>query len=281
MSFLNPDAATRLALKAKQEERERQKKATAKTSAEERKRHRTKETERLEAIKQSLTQNESKPKTADRAGLRIEEYLNKPPYFGHSEKSDKDRVKQLCVRSRWDAERRLWGTFNIETIPNLIHSRKWTPFGIETSWTPRLLAEVERRVVLKKQQQQQAEEEPVEEAAPTVVVVETVAEKTAKLKAREVNSSMLPPSADEVAECAALGLTVETIQKSIGFVDLGPRLGMSAEGRLMRWIEFARMNVRYDYELGPELYSQPERLRHYQQRAVTEVVASLNTRAHQ
>jgi len=146
------------------------------------------------------------------------------------------------------------------------------------------LAEVEQRVALKKQQdeaaaqeqQQAAEEEPVEEA----VVVETVAEKTAKLNAREVNSSMVPATADEVAECAALGLAAETIQKSIGFVDLGPRLGMSAEGRLLRWIEFARINVRYDYDLGPEIYAQPARLQHYQQRAVTQLVTSLNTRAH-
>jgi hypothetical protein len=55
---------------------------------------------------------------------------------------------------------------------------------------------------------------------------------------------------------------------------------MSSEGRLLRWIEFARANVRYDYDLGPDIYSQPERLYHFQQRAVTELVASLNQRTH-
>jgi hypothetical protein len=140
------------------------------------------------------------------------------------------------------------------------------------------LAEVEQRVALKKQQPAAAQE-PVEEEAPAVVV-ETVAEKTAKLKARELNSSMVPATADEVAECAALGLTAETIENSIGFVELGPRVGMSSEGRLLRWIEFARANVRYDYDLGPDIYSQPERLLHFQQRAVTELVTSLNQRTH-
>lgn len=288
MSFLNPDAATKLAIKAKQDERAQQKKAAAKTSAEERKRQRTKEAERVGVIKQSLGKKEPDTKTADRAGLRIEEYLNKPPYFGNSEKCDKNRIKELCVRSRWDAERRLWGTFNIDSIPNLIHSQKWTPFGIETSWIPRLLAEVERRVVLKKEQQRAEEEEqqraakepPVEEPVVPMVKVETVAEKVASSKARELNSSMVPATADEMAECAALGLTADTIEASIGFVDLGPRLGMSSEGRLLRWIEFARMNVRYDYDLGPEIYAQPARLQHFQERAVTELVTSLNTRAH-
>lgn len=274
MSFLNPDAATRLALKAKQDERAQQKKAAAKVSAEERKRQRTREAERL---KQSRMEMEPKPKVVDRAGMRIEEYLNSAPYFGHSERSDKDRVKELCVRSRWDPERRLWGTFELKAIPDLIHSRKWTPFGIEGSWTPRLLAEVARRVALK-QQQEEEEKPPPPPLEAAHHRVETALEKKDKLRAREVTSSAVLATADEVAECAALGLTADTIERSSGFVDLGPRLGMSSNGRLLRWIEFARMDARYDHDLGPEIYADPERLRSFQRRSVTELVASLNTR---
>ena len=275
-SFLRPDATEKLLLKAKQAEQERQKKAAAKVNAESRKRKRVQEVERMGAIAKSLVSAQPVAAT-DRAGLRIDAYLSSPPWFGTSEKSDKERVKTLCGRGRWDPEKRCWGTFNLEAITQLINSKRWTPFGIESSWIPRLLAEVQRRVALTKEEEARAEQQTPEEEGVTFVV-ETLAEKTARRRAREIGSSMVPPTALQVEECVALGLTQAAIEASIGFAELGPRVGMSTHGRLLRWIMFVRLDVRHDRELGPEIYKDPEKLRGQQEHAVAELVASLNAR---
>lgn len=296
-TFLRPSAEEKLAIRAKSDEAERRKKADAKVKAAERKKKRAEDAERVQAIKTNIMRERPTPppeerqfQVEDRIKQRVAAYLASPPYYGRSERSDKDRVKELCGEGHrlWDKERKLWGTRLAGNLEPLINSRKWMPFGIEDDWLPCFVTAVRERVAeesahaealanVKWDNSVQEIKEQQEAQGSTAHL--NVEQRAAATKKREADDVMVDATAEDVGKCARLGFSDLAIATSRRWTELGPRAGMSDESRLLRWVDIVRSDRRCDFERVPEVLWNPARLEPELDRAVAQVVAQLNSRA--
>ena len=182
----------------------------------------------------------------------IKTFLARPPYYGKSAFADKEAVKQLCGSTCcYDQVRKLWGTKCDEALRNLISSRKWQPYGIEYEWNARLAraAQEHREQAEAGWIAQQAAAAAARETA-TATLSDGVAGKspatwltaksapTSTLRAKATTGRVgagVPPSLQEVRECARLGFGADAIALADSLNELGPRGTLSNEGRILRW----------------------------------------------
>ena len=274
--FLCPTIEERAALKTKHEDAVRKKKAENKLKAEQRKRKREEDAERVERIECN------RPKAIeDRSIAKIDAFLKSPPYFGRSNIEHKDRIKELCGDGHrsWDRERKLWGTLLVENLENLIKSGKWTPFGIEESWLPSFVEAVRERVAQQQQQQLQQQQKQQQKLDQAKEAHSNAVQKSQKARVRELDDLVIPAVDEEVDECKRLGLVEKTISSSRYWPELGPRSGNSDEGRLLRWVQIVKTDLIYEFEREPEVFWNSDRLRVHLDARMTKLVAECNARA--
>ena len=299
--FLRPSTAEQAAIKAKRDEAARAQKARAKVQAAERKRKREEEKARVAAIEEQI--NSNRPSRIRReaaidadAEAQVRAYLDSPPYYGRCGKADNERLKQLCGdgpgRLMWSKERKLWGTKAPDRIEPLINTGRWKPFGLDEEWLPYLIVLANRRAedasahaeavaAVKRDASLQAIVEEATAAGGGVPPL-NVKERAAATQAREADASMAPATAAEVASCAGLGFAEETIYRSRTWPELGPRSGMSDEGRLLRHVAIVESDVRCDYEQAPWVhthYFDEATMRPIVDAKIAAVVAAMNARA--
>lgn len=298
--FLRPGPAEQAAIKAKRDEAGRAQKAQAKVLAAERKRKREEEKARVATIEEQIKSNRPsriRREAAIDAGAeaQVRAYLDSPPYYGRCGKADNERLKQLCGdglgRLMWQKERKLWGTKAPDRIEPLVNTGRWKPFGLDEEWLPYLIVLANRRA-----EDASAHAEAVaavkRDASLRAIVEEAAAaggapplnveQRAAASEAREADASMAPATAAEVASCARLGFAEETIYRSRKWPELGPRSGMSDEGRLLRHVAIVESDVRCDYEQAPWVhthYFDEATMRPIVDAKIVTVVAAMNARA--
>ena len=288
--FLKPTKAERARLCARREDVERAKKAASKVKAADRRRKRDEDAETRCTVDGHLLllREQSAPAPApapapalreERATAKIDAFLASPPYFGHSERRDNVRIKELCgegCHRVFDRTRKMWGTTLAGYLEKLVNSQLWLPFGIEREWFPQLLVAAKQRVAV--------ECAPAADAARRSRSSTPLAcEQSQPLPLKRVVPTsqdilMLQASVDEARLCAELGLVANTILASKYFTELGPRLGLSNEGRLLRWVEIAKSDVRREHE-SSAIYFDAARMQPFENRAIATLVQQLNERA--
>jgi len=204
----------------------------------------------------------------------IQQYLAAPPYLGRSSFADKDYVKATCgCTCCWDAAKKMWGTRQIDCLIALVRSRKFQPFGIEPGWYGELVdaayafaseAEAKWREENAPPAQQPsapkpapkpaprpakklaAKPEPIRKPAPSKPPAAAPSSAHAQPAAASTSGGLPAPRPEEVAECARLGFTAESIAYSDHLNHLGPRGTLSNEGRLLRWCLVLSSDARHD-----------------------------------
>jgi len=302
-AFLRPSSEEKAAIKTKQEEVERQKKAVAKVKAAERKRKRAEDAARVKELAANIVRDRAPPPEEeqeaprqcavdDRCVKKVKAYLDAPPYFGRSARSDCDRVKELLGANRvWDKERKMWAAKLVGNLEGLVRSGKWAPFGIEPEWYPHLVLVANERaaeeraraeaVANVKWENSNSEIKAAQEAAGGTGHL-NVEERAALSRTRAVNELMVDPTPEEIRACAELGFTDAAIVASRHWYDMGlgeARAGMSDEGRLLRRVAHVTSDRAFDFERTPEVYWDPARLKPHLDAAVAELVAACNRRA--
>ena len=203
----------------------------------------------------------------------LEQYLDKPPYYGKSAHQDNVAVRQLCGHTaKFDHKRKMWGTSCEDALRNLISSQKWKPIGIERAWYASLMRAAQAHRTKAEAQwlaQQEAEANAAKEvgtqkratmwlggaaarpsakakvapAAPAAPAATAPAPAPAPASAswrkrpeekKRVRDGLLPTSM-EASECARMGFTEAAIAHLKRLDDLGPRGSLSDEGRLLRY----------------------------------------------
>ena len=282
-AFLRPNAAEQAKLRGKVEERARAKKAKSKTEAAERKRQRDADKERIANIEQELAAKRAKREdeaektqtpfqkaaTAARQSSREDAqrdevcngYLDGDEMLGRSSFADKDLVKTLCGDGArvFNQERKMWGTKCYEALARLMNSHRWEPRGIPQEWHERLLTlAAERTEALHRRAE--ATNVVKREAAMTVSPEE--AARIAAERERGQRNAMLrewytAPTAEEMCKIKTLKLDDSTfLDKTPRLIELGPIVGSSFEGRVLRWIEIEVYGERCKYERDPRYWDE-------------------------
>ena len=292
--FLRPTASEQAKLRGKVEERARAKKAKSKTEAAERKRMRDADKERIASIEEEIAANkarrEAEVEKTERAKAKLQtshtpfqkvalaarqlsaediqrdevcnDYLDGDEMLGRSAFNDKDLVKTLCGDGTrvFNKERKMWGTTSHEYLIKLMSSHRWTPFGVPEEWHARLLAlATERTEALHRKTE--ATNMVKREAATTLSHED--AERLAAERKRGQREALLrewftASTAEERAEIEALKLNDATfLDKTQGIIELGPVVGSSTEGRVLRWIGIEVYGERCKYERDPRFWDEP------------------------
>ena len=198
----------------------------------------------------------------------LEQYLDKPPYYGKSSHLDNVAVRQLCgPTAKFDHKRKMWGTSCEDALRNLISSQKWKPAGIERTWYASLMRAAQAHRTKAEAQwlaQQEAEAKAAKEAEPqkraTMWLGDAAARPSAKAKVAPAAPAPAPapapasaswrdrpeakkkktrdglaPTSMEASECARMGFTEEAIAYSKRLDELGPHGSLSDEGRMLRY----------------------------------------------
>ena len=279
-NFLRPNAAEQAKLRGKVEERARAKKAKSKVEAAERKRKRDAEKERIAAIEEELAANKAKreaeaektpfqkaaiaarqPANTSQCDEVCNAYLDADEMLGRSAFADKDLVKKLCGDGArvFNKERKMWGTTNHEALIHLMSSHRWTPYGIPEEWYARLreLA-TERTEALHRKTE--ATNMVKREAATTVSHEEAAriaAERERGQRAAMLREWYTAPTAEEIGKVKALKLDDSTfLDKTQRLIELGPVVGTSFEGRVLRWIDIEIYGERCQYERDPRYWDE-------------------------
>ena len=276
-AFLRPDAAEQSELRKKAEEKLRAKKAKDKVDAAERKRKRDKEKERIAAIEEELAARRAKreespfkkavedarksPEDIERDQV-CNEYLDREAMLGRSAYDDREIVKQLCgdkgVRV-FDGDLRMWGTKSHECLLNLMNSYRWTPFGVPERWNDRLRVLAEERVAVL-HLATEAANMAKREASMTVSPEEAArlaAERERAQRAAQLREWYTPPTEKELSEIRALKLDdVDFLNRTQGLTELGPIVGLSPEGRVLRWVDIEVYGARCKYERDPSYWDE-------------------------
>jgi len=245
----------------------------------------------------------------------VDFYLANPPFFGSSAFEAKDAVKQLCGAgtSRWDPERKMWGTTNPAALHRLVHSGQWHPAGLQKHHYMQLLLELKARAkhaelvqaakaaALKAKREREVEEklksdraaerkrraeeeaERKKEDARAAEVKRIRTQQEARLRAnKEAEASTgvplertvgLVPTRAEVETCGELGFRKEAIAASATVTWLGLSDGTSLEGRLLRWIGVLEYAVR---DANPAIFFDPQALAPLQRERVDQFVSEIN-----
>jgi len=279
-AFLRPNASEQAKLRGKVEERARAKKAKSKVEAAERKRKRDAEKERIAAIEEDLAANKAKREAEaektpfQKAAIAARQpakdtqcdevcngYLDADEMLGRSAFADKDLVKRLCGDGTrvFNKDRKMWGTTNHEALIHLMSSHRWEPYGIPEEWHTRLreLA-AERTEALHRKTE--ATNIVKREAATTVSHEE--AARIAAERERGQRNAMLrewytPPTAEEIGKVKALKLDdADFLDNTQRLIELGPIVGSSFEGRVLRWIDIEIYGARCEYERDPRYWDE-------------------------
>lgn len=291
-SFLAPDTAERRLIKVKSDERDRIKKSSAKLAASNRKKARDNYTSGAGMEKHVVTIRSHSSVGIPLSRLvarnhveldarlvdRVDEYLMFPPYYGRSDREHNERVKYLCGEGRrvWSKDNSMWGTTSVVSLQNLVNYGKWVPFAIEAEAMPYLIATVGKRAEKERAAEMQRDTEQTKHIEQTRCVQEHAEERRAARRIAAIGDSMVAPTLDEVESCAAIGLLATTVLESRFFTELGPRVGMSNEGRLLRWVGFEKAGVCYG--LKRAICEDPVLLQLHVDRHVETVVRNFNER---
>ena len=299
--FLRPSEEKKAKIKIEQEEKDRAKRAKTKQQAEVRKKQREADAARIAIIEENIKMSRTSTKTSampSQATTAINAYLDSPPYLGHSDIRDKDRIKELAGPASvrvWDPAKKMWGTKKLVHLEQLLRSGRWEPFGIEEEWHSEFVNAVKERVLsesahaeavsmVKQENSTRALEQAVQEAeasgaAAPLPTVLNVYERDEKEKKEMHLKSGGGPTQAEIDECARLGFTKQCITSSYSWAELGPCAGISNEGRLLRWVQIERDNARCDYDDRPALFFNMNFMNPIMDAAAQVVVKQLNARA--
>lgn len=191
------------------------------------------------------------------------DYLDGSEMLGRSAFNDKEFVKTLCGEGTrvFNKDRKLWGTTNHEALEKLMNSHRWSPFGVPDEWHLRLLSLAAERVQALHRKTEATTIKVKHEA--TILrelssTQETVSHEDAAViaaaRARGQRESLLrewftASTPEERAEIEALALNNgEFLDKTQGLVELGPVVGSSTEGRVLRWLSIEIYGARCEYE---------------------------------
>ena len=276
-AFLRPDATEQSELRKKAEEKLRAKKAKDKVDAADRKRKRDKEKERVAAIEEELAARRAKreespfkkavedarqsPEDIERDQV-CNEFLDREAMLGRSAYDDREIVKQLCgdkgVRV-FDGDLRMWGTKSHEHLIKLMQSYLWTPFGVPEQWHDRLIELAgERAAAL--HLATEAANMVKREAATTVSPEEAArlaAERERAQRAAQLREWYTAPTEKELSEIKNLKLDdADFLNKTQSLTELGPIVGLSPEGRVLRWLDIEVYGARCKYERDPSYWDE-------------------------
>ena len=276
-TFLQPDAAEQSQLRRKQEEKLRAKKAKDKVDATERRRKRDAEKERIAAIEEDLAARKAKreespfkravedarqsPEDIERDQV-CNAYLDRDAMLGRSGYDDREIVKCLCgdkgVRV-FDGDLRMWGTRSHEQLTKLMQSYLWAPFGVPEQWHERLLKlAADRTAAL--HLATEAANMAKREASMTVSPEEAArltAERERAQRAAQLREWYTAPTEKECSEVKALKLDdAGFLDKTQRLLELGPIVGLSPEGRVLRWLDIEVYGARCKYERDPSYWDE-------------------------
>ena len=198
------------------------------------------------------------PEDAER-DERINAYLDEREMLGLSEYDNKDLIKDLCGEGTrvFNMQRRMWGTTSHERLEALIRTCRWQPFAIEPEWNERLIELAKQRTEAL-HLRTEATLMVKREASMTVSPEE--AARIAKERERGKRAAMMrewytPPTEQDQSRVKAIGLDNSGfLDKTQGLIELGPIVGLSAEARVLRWIDFQVDDARYVYERDPRYW---------------------------
>jgi hypothetical protein len=270
-AFLCPTVQEQNQLRGKVEERQRAKKAKSKIEAADRKRLRDIDKERIAAIEEELAANKTKREaqtpfqkvalaTHNLSAEDIQrdqvctDYLDGDEMLGRSTYNDKDLVKGLCGEGTrvFNKDRKLWGTTNHEALGHLIRSHRWHPFGVPEEWHARLLVLAAERTEALHRKTEATNMVKCEASMPTVShedAARIAAERERGQRAALLREWFTASTPEERAEIETLKLNDEVfLDKTQGLAELGPVVGSSTEGRVLRWIGIEIYGERCKYE---------------------------------
>ena len=270
-AFLCPTVQEQNQLRGKVEERQRAKKAKSKIEAADRKRLRDVDKERIAAIEEELAANKTKREaqtpfqkvalaTHNLSAEDIQrdqvctDYLDGDEMLGRSTYNDKDLVKGLCGEGTrvFNKDRKLWGTTNHEALGHLIRSHRWHPFGVPEEWHARLLVLAAERTEALHRKTEATNMVKREVSMPTVSnedAARIAAERERGQRAALLREWFTASTPEERAEIETLKLNDEVfLDKTQGLAELGPVVGSSTEGRVLRWISIEVYGERCKYE---------------------------------
>lgn len=193
--------------------------------------------------------------------LVVENYLKSAPYMGNLKVfslQNKDTVKELAKgpgdngwkMAVYNSTTKQWGTRLLSNIPRLIKSGLWEPVGVQNEAYSMLCQSAMAKHYFKNEEKQQkinvkvaaaTEKDEAERAA----AIEERKRRKLEQEASEALKAMLPATQDEIAKVASLGVTQDAVNFSTSLhLVFGPLAGMSAEGRVLRWMGFKRTAAR-------------------------------------
>jgi len=277
VAFLRPNAAEQSQLRRKVDDKLRAKKAKDKVDAAERKRKRDLEKERIAAIEEELAAKRAKreespfkkafedarqsPEDMERDQV-CNEYLDRGAMLGRSGYNDRDSVKQLCgdkgIRV-FDGDLRMWGTKSHEHLTKLMQSYLWAPFGVPEHWHERLLelaAERTASLHLATEATNMVKREATMAISPEESA-RIAAERERAQRAAQLREWYTPPTEEELGEVRTLKLdAADFLNQTQALTELGPIVGLSPEGRVLRWLGIEVCGARCKYERDPSYWDE-------------------------
>lgn len=266
--FLQPDAAEKSRLRGKVEKKERLKKSKDKVDAAERKRLRDIDKERIALIETGLAEAKAKREAnvVVQADVNAEplssedierdeicnSYLDRDVMLGTSAFQDREAVKQLCGDGTrvFDQSAKLWGTKDHQHLPKLVNSYLWAPYGVPEQWTDRLLELAAQRTDALHRKTEATN--MVKREATTISPAEAArvaAERDKGERAARIRAWYLEPTEEERAKVKELGLDNNNwLYRTQSLNELGPISGISAEARVLRWLDAEAYGAQVAYE---------------------------------
>ena len=185
-------------------------------------------------------------------------------YFGHSSFKHMQLTKKTATGTGeksmccWEPTRKLWGTRSLSCLSDLIRTGLWIP---ESTSDPRLVAEIGRRAkeraenldAKKEQTEREASEKREREEADAAAAREAEVARRAEMVKVAAFKAKVHSTPEEIAEAAALGLTAEQLDATIGLAELGPSAGIPPIVRIRRWVYFGGLQDRSPAKVVSEI----------------------------
>lgn len=224
------------------------------------------------------------------ARARFWHVLSTSASFGEQ---DRELIRRLCKAPVYDGTRKLWGTKSVSQLEPLMNSRKWWPTGIREEWADAFEDAVRERCraasahaeavsAVKHEVSIKAIEKAAAEAnggGGGGGVILNARQREERIRERERDALSIPPTPEEMARCAEMGITHAIVDASPIFGELGPRTGLSREGRLLRWYDVAIYHTRCDFEDLPNVYFDEQKMKPHIDRCVADLNANFAARA--
>lgn len=237
---------------AQQRQRDAVQKKQREEAAKARKKAREQEAARVAEIEANLTpsQPRTSPTTAEKAQAVVDAYLDNPPYYGASKFENNKTVVEYCRgadgRSSAPPDKSApggwaFGTRDPLAVVRLLKAGIWSPRGVH----PPLWGLLEQTIAAREAASSAAAE--VASRARAEASVQAAGHKTAEeLRAEEEARESLrraraveEDTPEELARCAALGVSPAAVQASSTWEELGPcsNAGLSLAGRVLRILD--------------------------------------------